>query len=127
MVLEVRLLGVVPDDLVFSTVDVAEVSETLSDSAADSELGVDVPLVTEPLLVDVSVSLSLSLADTDDPLGEGVAEPVVIGTGMTVAPPDPETVIEEKLAVALSEAVVLASVRLPKTEVNGAVPITLGR
>lgn len=46
---------------------------------------------------------------------------------MTVAPPDPETVIEEKLAVALSEAVVLASVRLPKTEVNGAVPITLGR
>lgn len=68
MVLEVKLLGVVPDDLVFSTVDVAEVSETLSDSAADSELGVDVPLVTEPLLVDVSVSLSLSLADTDDPL-----------------------------------------------------------
>lgn len=51
---------------------------------------------------------------------------MVTGTGMTVAPPDPETVIEEELIVALSEAVVLASVRLPKTDVNGAVPITVG-
>lgn len=66
MVLEVKLLGAVPDDSVLSTVDVAEDPETLSDSAADSELGVDVPLVIEALLVDVS--LSLSLADTDDPL-----------------------------------------------------------
>lgn len=64
--MELKLLGAVPDDLVLSTVDVAETSETLSGTAVDSELGVDVPLMMEPLLVDVSVSLSL--ADTDDPL-----------------------------------------------------------
>ena len=66
MVVELKLLGAVPDALVLSTVDVAESSETLSGTVEDSELGVDVPLVIEPLLVDDS--LSLSLADTDDPL-----------------------------------------------------------
>ncbi|KAI6876705.1 hypothetical protein KC338_g141 [Hortaea werneckii] len=66
MVVELKLLGAVPDAFVLSTDEVAETSETLSDTAADSELGVDVPLVIEPLLVDDSASLSL--ADTDDPL-----------------------------------------------------------